>query len=300
MLDGPSTFQLEANKILILCRRYIEAIEAMDKEAGHEPRVRLFTRHQVSSSDKREGFVRDSDGRVSVNIEEVQELDFMGKLVRKPIEGTPITINAPELCVIAQGGNSPDAKRLGFEQKDYAVDHNDGRGPVVAQADYLAGFIDVLVDGRLRRRIASSFDEEGNEYWVRQIAVGHEGDPQVGWLLVQIPDFMTFDPVEAGYITKTVKKDSAEYFAAHQRLLYEFYIQETSKILEISEEELKGVRMAYGPKLFSLVERVGDDPHVAPNVIVTGDSFGNGHFLTSGGALTGMVGHSMGVFWICP
>src|SRR5436309_2809428 len=55
----------------------------------------------------------------------------------------------------------------------------------------------------------------------------------------------------------------------------------------------------YGPTLFSLVERVGSDPLVAANGVVAGDSFGNGHFLTSGGAMTGMIGHSARVleYW---
>ena len=57
--------------------------------------------------------------------------------------------------------------------------------------------------------------------------------------------------------------------------------------------------MIYGPTLFSLVERVGDDPLIAVNGVVAGDSFGNGHFLTSGGAMTGMIGHSARVleYW---
>src|SRR5437763_11725855 len=59
------------------------------------------------------------------------------------------------------------------------------------------------------------------------------------------------------------------------------------------------VQMIYGPTLFSLIERVGDDPLIAVNGVVAGDSFGNGHFLTSGGAMTGMVGHSARVleYW---
>src|SRR5437588_10454902 len=72
--------------------------------------------------------------------------------------------------MIAQGFNSTDAKRLGFEQQDVKVDHGDGRGSVVAQADFLAGLVEVLVGGRLRRRISSAFDQEGQEYWVRQLA----------------------------------------------------------------------------------------------------------------------------------
>ena len=49
--------------------------------------------------------------------------------------------------------------------------------------------------------------------------------------------------------------------------------------------------MVYGPKPFSLVERIGTDARVATNGIVAGDSFGNGHFLHSAGAMCGMLGH---------
>ena len=57
--------------------------------------------------------------------------------------------------------------------------------------------------------------------------------------------------------------------------------------------------MIYGPVLFSLIERVGSDALVAANGVVAGDTFGNGHFLTSGGAMTGMIGHSARVleYW---
>src|SRR5947209_5206003 len=82
-----------------------------------------------------------------------------------------------------------EAARVGFGQHEVEVDHRDGRGPVVAQADFLAGLVEVLVGGRLRRRISSAFDDDGQEYWVRQVAIGHENDPQAGWVLVQVPDF---------------------------------------------------------------------------------------------------------------
>ena len=51
--------------------------------------------------------------------------------------------------------------------------------------------------------------------------------------------------------------------------------------------------------MFSLIEKMGDEARVATNGVVGGDSFGNGHFLTSGGAMTDMVGHSAGVlrYW---
>src|SRR5207237_1416623 len=194
---------------------------------------------------------------------------------------------------------STDAKRLGFEQQDVKGDHGDGRGSVVAQADFLAGLVEVLVGGRLRRRISSAFDQDGKEYWVRQIAVGHENDPEVGWVLVQVPDFKTFDPIESGLLPAGTDPSSPEFFASYQHLIYDYYIKQAAEILEIPRQELMKVQMIYGPTLFSLIERVGDDALIAANGVVAGDSFGNGHFLTSGGAMTGMVGHSARVleYW---
>ena len=85
--------------------------------------------------------------------------------------------------MIAQGFDSTDAERLGFRSTTSTSIMATAAAPVVAQADFLAGLIEVLVGGRLRRRIASEFDADGKEYWVRQIAVGHENDPEVGWVL---------------------------------------------------------------------------------------------------------------------
>lgn len=310
VLDGPSTFQAGASEVLILLRRYLEGIEKMDLERGmNPPRVRLFNHHRVvAGADEgylrwfkhEDGFVSRPDGRKQIRIEALQELDFKGKFRRIREPGSEIIdLGTPELFMIAQGFDSSDADRLGFRQKDVKVDHEDGRGPVVAQADYLAGLIEVLVDGRLRRRIASAFDAEGTEYWIRQIAVGHQDDPEVGWVLVQVPDFKTFDPVLAGLVPPRTDRKSPEYFAAYQYLLRDYYLEQAALILEIPKEELADVQMPYGPKLFSLVEQIGDDAQVAGNGVVAGDSFGNGHFLTSGGAITGMIGHSYRVlcYW---
>jgi hypothetical protein len=299
VLDGPSTFQAEAASIQKLLRRYLELIESQDGKAGREPRVQLYTHHRVAP-DEDEGFRRDEQGRLGIRIESLQEFDYKGKFVRVREPGSElIDLGVPELVMVAEGANSSDARRLGFEQHDVEVDHGDGRGPVVAQADFLAGLVEVLVGGRLRRRISSEFDEDGQEYWVRQIAVGHENDPEVGWVLCQVPDFKTFDPVEAGLIPADTDTDSPQFFAAYQHMLYEYYIKQSADILEIPRDELSTVQMVYGPKLFSLIERIGDDAQVADNAVVAGDTFGNGHFLTSGGAMTGMIGHSWRVleYW---
>ncbi|TMC87181.1 MAG: FHA domain-containing protein [Chloroflexi bacterium] len=299
VLDGPSTFQAEAASIQKLLRRYLELIEQQDLDNNREPRVRLFTHHRVVPAEG-DGFIHCQDGRKRIRIEALQEFDFKGLFVRVRLPGSEvIDLGVPELFMIGQGFNSTDAKRLGFEQHDVKVDHGDGHGPVVAQADFLAGLLDVLVGGRLRRRISSEFDQDGKEYWVRQIAVGHENDPEVGWVLVQVPDFKTFDPIESGLLPAGTNPDSPEFFATYQHLIYEYYIKQAADILDIPRQELMKVQMIYGPTLFSLIERVGDDPLIAANGVVAGDSFGNGHFLTSGGAMTGMVGHSARVlqYW---
>jgi hypothetical protein len=299
VLDGPSTFQAEAASIQKLLRRYLELMEQQDQEAHLPPRVQLFTHHRVLPAEG-EGFVSGPDGRKRIRIEPLQEFDFKGQLVRIRIPNSKtIDLGVPELFMIAEGFSSSDARRLGFEQEDVVVDHQDGRGLVVAQADYLAGLVEVLVGGRLRRRISSEFDEDGKEYWVRQIAVGHENDPEVGWVLVQVPDFKVFDPIAAGLAPEGTDTNSPEFFAAYQHLVYDFYIKQAADVLEIPRHELRKVQMIYGPTLFSLIERMGTDALVAPNGVVAGDSFGNGHFMTSGGAMTGMIGHSARVleYW---
>jgi FHA domain len=299
VLDGPSTFQAEAASIQKLLRRYLELIEQLDRDNNRASRVQLFTHHRVVPKEG-DGFIDCPDGRKRIRIEALKEFDFKGQFVRVREPGSEIIdLGVPELFMIAQGFSSADAKRLGFEQHDVQYDHEDGRGPVVAQADFLAGLIEVLVGGRLRRRISSTFDKDGMEFWVRQIAVGHENDPEVGWVLVQVPDFHTFDPIEAGLLPAGTDPNSPEFFASYQQLIYDYYIKQTSEILEIPRQELMKVQMIYGPTLFSLVERDGDDALIAANGVVAGDSFGNGHFLTSGGAMTGMVGHSARVleYW---
>ncbi len=299
VLDGPSTFQAEAASIQKLLRRYLELIEQQDLETNSPLRLQLFTHHRVITTEG-DGFIDSPDGRKQIRIESLKEFDFKGQFVRvREPNSDIIDLGVPELFMIAQGFSSSDARRLGFEQQDVKVDHKDGYGPVVAQADFLAGLVEVLVGGRLRRRISSAFDQDGREYWVRQIAVGHENDPEVGWVLVQVPDFKTFDPIEAGLLPTGTDPNSPEFFASYQQLIYDYYMKQAAEILEIPKQELMKVQMIYGPTLFSLVERVGDDPLVAANGVVAGDSFGNGHFLTSGGAMAGMIGHSARVlaYW---
>lgn len=290
VLDGPSTFQAAACSIQLLLRRYLEALEKIDMDAGKTPRCRLFTKHRIVQDGS--GLVHHPCGRVQIRIEEVTELQYHNDLERIRTPGSNfIDLGMPELFSIATGINCREAEQLGFQQHDVQVNHGDGQGAKVAQADFVAGQFNILVDGRLRRRIASEFDQHGNESWARQIAVGHQGDPRVSWLIVEVPDFVSLCPIERSLVSANTCRDSAEYFAAYQILLYDYYISQASLILEIPPDELRRVAIVYGPKPFSLVERIGTDARVATNGIVAGDSFGNGHFLHSAGAMCGMLGH---------
>lgn len=291
VLDGPSTWQSGAFYIQLLLRRYLEQLEEIDMKAGRTPRCRLFTKHRVIQDES--GFLRLPCGRVQIHIEEITELHYQNDLqrIRTPASDS-IDLGVPELFSIATGINCREAEPLGFQQHDVKVDHGDGQGAKVAQADFVAAQIEVLVDGRLRRRLASEFDPRGNEFWVRQIAVGHEGDPRIAWLIVEIPEYISLCPIERGLVGQNTSPDSPNYFAAYQRLLYDYYISQASLILEISPDELRRVSIVYGPKPFSLVERIGENSRVATNGIVAGDSFGNGHFLHSAGAMCGMLGHA--------
>ncbi|SDD38437.1 MFS transporter [Actinokineospora iranica] len=312
VLESRSVFLSGAEELLVLLRRYLEGIEAMDLAAGVEsPRVRLFLSHQVVDPTQglgratqrgadQPGFERLPDGRVRVRIEAIRNLDYKGRFKRVIVPGTEvIDLGVPEVFVVAQGQHSEDAERLGFTQREVMIDHGDGRGPVVAQADYLSGLIEVLIDSRIRQRVATEFDKEGLPYTVRQVVIGHEDDAEIGWTLVEVPEFKTFDPVLAGLVPVGTPIDSAEYFAAHQHLLRDFFLEQTSLLVEVSKAELAKVQLTYGPKLFRLVEKIGEDALLTPNGVVAGDSFGNGHFGASGGAMTGMIGHGSRVlrYW---
>nr|CAH60156.1 putative component of transmembrane efflux complex [Streptomyces tenjimariensis] len=300
VLKGPHPFQVSAAELLTLMRRYLEALEAMDlADPRCTPRVRLFSEHRVAS--EADGGIEETpEGRLRIRIEALHELDYRGTFayVRKP--GTPIIdLGVPELFMIAQGPNSSDATRLGFKRHEVEVDRQDGRPPVPARADFVAILLSMHATGRFRYRIASEFDDDGNEYWVRQMLLGHENDPEVGWVLVQVPDYLTFDPIAAGLVPADVDTESPEFFAAYQLLLKEFLLDRAEEILEMPRRQIEKINTFYGPKLVHVEEHAGTDARVAVNGVVAGDTFGNGHFINSGDSITGMVGHSRSVrrYW---
>jgi EmrB/QacA subfamily drug resistance transporter len=315
VLRRPSTFVIGAEELLILLRRYLDDIEKMDLAANVEPRVRIFIYHRVAlprsqrsagarlgrligrPQDDNEGFVRGPDGRIRIRVEAIRELDEKGRVRRVPVLGTELLdLGIPELFMIAEGLDGADAKRLGFTQEVVKIDHHDGRGPVPAQADYIMGLIGVYVDNNFRRRIASAFDEHGNEYWVRQVGIGHEGYVESGWILAEVPEFRTFDPVKAGLVAPGTRRQSAEYFGPYQFLIRDYFLEQAALLCEIPKDLLAKTYCLSSPRLVSVVMKIGSDALLAPNGVVAGDSFGNGSFLTTGGATTGMVGHASRVF----
>jgi hypothetical protein len=104
--------------------------------------------------------------------------------------------------------------------------------------------------------------------------------------------FLHFEPIEHGRLAPGTDAGSPEYVASHIQLLHEFFIEHAAAVLDLPKDEVRKVTMIYGPNLFSVVERKGDSALVAVNGIVGGDSFGNGHFTSGGGAMTGMIGHA--------
>ncbi|GAA3275696.1 hypothetical protein GCM10020218_022830 [Dactylosporangium vinaceum] len=318
ILDSPSTFQVGAEELLVVLRRYLEGIEAMDMARGGLPRVRILPYHRAVAppdddeaigwrrllprrkAETEDGFVVGPDGRIGIRIEAVRELDYKGSFRRVRVPNSRVVdLGTPRLFMIAQGLDSRDARSLGFRQRPVLIDHGDGRGPVPAEADFLAGNVDVYLGDRIRHRVASEFDAAGNEYWVRQVVIGHEGDAQIGWVLAEVPEYKTFDPILAGLVPAGTPKGSRRFFAGHQFLLRQYFLDQISLITEIPRDEMERNQLSYGPKLFTITERIGEDALVAPNGVVAGDSFGNGHFLQSGGVLTGMTGHAWRVleFW---
>ena len=316
VLSERSAFQVGAQEVLILMRRYLQAMERMDLASGVEPRCRLFTYHRVVAPERdrrswlshlfsgrqseAHGFVDAPDGRKRIRIEAIREMEGKRSYRRVRRPGTEvIDLGIPELFSVAEGLDSSDAERLGFKSEAVTIDHHDGRGPVIAQADYLIGLMTMYIGNHCRRRITSEFDKEGNEYWVRQIAIGHEEDAEIGWIVAEVPDFRTFDPILAGVVPAGTDQGSAQFYAGYQHLLKEYYVEQVRVLTEIPRSEIVRISIASTPTLFSVVSRIGVDARVATNGVVAGDSFGNGSFLMSEGFNTGAIGHAARVlrYW---
>jgi len=105
---------------MIIMRRYLEAIERMDLDAGRQqPRVRLFLSHRVVTTGtgendgylhwfrREEGFVGETGASKRIRIEAVREFDNKGKFRRERIPGSDvIDLGVPELFMIARASTA--------------------------------------------------------------------------------------------------------------------------------------------------------------------------------------------------
>ncbi|HVE12174.1 MAG TPA: hypothetical protein VNI01_02155, partial [Elusimicrobiota bacterium] len=207
----------------------------------------------------------------------------------------PIALGTPVRFALTAGfGGGLDAKTLGYKQKDVVYQDAASGEPIAAKQHWIAVEVTANTGGKLIRRVATAIDPKtGDRHTVRQINVGHENTPNVTWVPVQIPDFMEFDPIAAGKVPAGTPTGSKEYRAAAQKLLYDYTVSQIAAVTYRPEADIRRMRMFYGPNAFTLQEKIGESARVASNGTVAGDLMGNGHFLTSGGAMTGMIGHTL-------
>jgi hypothetical protein len=267
-----------------LLRRYLADLERIDRRRGAVPRARLLTGHRLDET--RSGPER--DGRVRV-------------VVAGPAtESTELGV--PELILVDET-DGPVAPWLGFTATAVLVDRADGRGPVPAQADWVAGPFDAGEPGLPRRRVAAEFDEDGDEYWVHQLASADVDRPDRGWALLQVPEFWWFDPVAAGTVPAGTAPDSAAYLAGYQRLLAGFASDRIPALLGRPCRPGHGGADRGGvapsqpgpsgqPWLLPAVARAGARADVAGNAVVIGRALGSGPVPDGREAIVGLLGHA--------
>jgi hypothetical protein len=107
-----------------------------------------------------------------------------------------------------------------------------------------------------------------------------------------VPDFLHFEPIEHGRVSSGTDTRSPEYVALYIQLLHKYFIEHVAAVLNLLKDEVQKVIMMYGPNLFRVIERKGDNTLVAVNGVVGGDSFGNGHFMSGGEVMTRMIGYA--------
>ena len=271
LLVEPRPLQVPAAELVALLRRYLEAIEAIDRESGAAPRVRLFGSHRVAEHD---GFAQEPGDRRRIRIVPVARA------------AATVDLGIPELFLVTQRA---EARRCGLCDRVVEVDHRGGRGPVPARADFAAGWAHARSGGLCRRRVATQRDEDGDEYWVHQLLLALQGDPAPAWCLLQVPTFMAFEPQPA-----IAAAGGAPADAARRAALRAFFADQAGALLGTSEVVALGE-----PALIRVTERLGDDARVAANGIAAGDALGCGHPRCGGEPIVAIAGHGARVlrYW---
>jgi hypothetical protein len=296
VLAAARPFRVPAADLAALLRHYLQAIERLDRQRAVPPRVRLLDRHRSAAGPH--GFAGTGDGRLRIRAEAVDAEGMAGRAEAAGVVGGTggpgaglIDLGVPELFLISPGVGSADAERLGFSRGPVLVDRGDGQGPVAARSDLVVGLLGAGMPVPVRRRIATEPDEDRDEYWVRQYAVAHPYQ-HATWLAAEVPDFLTFDPVEVGRLPAGADPQSAEFAAAYRELLAEFFADQAARLLQLPVAAVRRGGVHYGPRLLSRAPSVGDDPRVAGNGLVAGETYGAGQALNGEDCLVGMVGHS--------
>lgn len=308
MLSSGTPWQVHATELQTVYRNYLEHLEASDRSAGIDPpRLTLhvgFRPVQPVGVDgkplsseaiaalppEERGLWKDEHGKLNVSIEAV-ERNPAGGMQRKA--GTkPLSLGAADLTAIAEGTNSSSATRLGHAPKD--VVYSDLSGSVgvetVARKRVFSGRLGIPVGPVLRNRIDEVHDENGKPYWLRQQLVG--GKKEHGaWVLVEVPEHQSFDPLAAGKVPVGTAPTSLEYRSAQAVLMKSFYLEQAALVLDTTPETLRDVPLTFGPNLFTLTKRESTDVVVASNAVITGDRVATG-FFGYGGAMTGAISHT--------
>ncbi|MBI3299461.1 MAG: hypothetical protein HYZ75_14940 [Elusimicrobia bacterium] len=298
VLDSPSSFQVALINYELMLRAYINAIQAQDKASGRPARIKTYENHRVAVEEGQAlGYVEVPGDRRRIVIEEVVDKRGAGGAAQRVHkEGTPrIDLGAPKRFALSMGfGGGLDAKTLGYKQEDVKYADPATGQEIAGKQNWIVGEVTANIGGQLIRRISTIADPRtGEKHTVRQIAVGHENAPNVAWVPVQVPAFMDFDPVAAGKVPAGSDPKSAAHIDARKALILDYFVGQVSAVTHIPEADIRRMRMFYGPNFFTLQEKIGHTARVAANGNVAGDLMGNGHFLTSGGSMTGMIGHTI-------
>ncbi|WP_271189077.1 hypothetical protein [Dactylosporangium matsuzakiense] len=177
------------------------------------------------------------------------------------------------------------------------LDHGDGRGPTAARTHLIAGVLDVPVGPLARRRVAPAFDEDHDEYRVRQVVIGRGPTGAPAWLAVQVPEYHVFDPGPAA------APGSPRSAAAVDVLVRRLFVAAAAELLGRPEAELDAAVRggADRPRLLSATAwRPAHSALTGPVAAVrVGDAAGGGHPLHPLRAVTGPFRHGLRVrdYW---
>ncbi|MCO5969055.1 hypothetical protein [Actinoallomurus soli] len=229
----PAVLRVPAALLVAELWAYLAAVEAMDRRSGHPPRVRL---RPADSADPGEpGGLREPGDRGKPG-----DTCEPGAPGEGADPGDTVGLGRPELVLLDDDPAGSTARACGIRTAPLVVDHGDGRGPTEARAHLIVGALDLRVGAQCRRRVAPAFDEDHDEYRVRQVVVGLGPAGAPAWLAVQVPEHHVFDPVEAGLVPPGAAPGSPGYLDAVRLLVRRLFVTAAAELLQRPEAVLDG------------------------------------------------------------